>query len=171
MGSVLAGLGTRVVDIPAGSSERRQRWPGVGTHQTARRSVWASRRSASVGERGLLVAGPAPHSRRRCEDDAAQAPLPAWSASGMGKTHHLTAVAHACVARTGFGIVASTTVTWGGSVVAAALVGNHRGRFAFQRQATTVAHANPTVQQHVCLHPETGVLWTLPIMLLERAQN
>lgn len=78
-------------------------------------SVWMSRRSASVGERELVVAGPAPHSCRRCEDDAAQAPLPAWPASGMTEAHHMTAVAHDVSSNlnawTGFGIVAGTTAT------------------------------------------------------------
>jgi hypothetical protein len=78
----------------------------------------------SMGERGLLVARPAPHSHTGFEDDAAQAPLPAhcvsgfdWVAPQSEDRHPLKVDTHACEAWTGFGILAGTRRLLGGGVL------------------------------------------------------
>lgn len=87
----MALIGTTCATIRLGESDGRRRWV-----------------NGNYSSRGQC----ATRSCSRSEDDAAQAPLPAWPAGGMTNRHPLTVDAHAAchlLARTGFGIVAGTT--------------------------------------------------------------
>lgn len=87
-------------------------------------------RHRSAQERGLALSGQyawagSKLAARFCLDRRTQA------LGGLVATHHLKAVARACEARTGFGIVASTTVGAGNSSVVATGLGN-QARSAIQ---------------------------------------